>query len=398
MRTAAFASVLFVLSSIALGCGSGGDGDSFSAVTDGGYDPSLDGGFSSNDDAGPFTGELGDAVCASTVLEGRRAEVAMLFLVDRSGSMNCAPTTDAATCDARPVRPASGASKFDLVRTSLTQAVAGLRDADRAGLAVFGSDDACGVSTNPLVPVASLSAAQRQSLTTAISGITPKGATPLVGGTTVAYEHLNPNRPGYDLPKRRFLVVVSDGAETCAPSAVSGFLASTVDQARSVGIKTFVVGAPGSESARNVLSEMAFRGGTAKSSTCTHGGATTTSGDCHVDLTQSGASFGTALSSALLTASRLAIPCEVELPANIDANVVDFSRAVVRVTSSTGAVVRVPEDRTAACEFGANGWQYEDGNARVVLCGTACEALRSDRGSKVTVELGCRGGAGPSTR
>jgi hypothetical protein len=398
MRTAACASVFLVLSSIVLGCGSGGGGEATSAVTDGGFDPSLDGGFGSLEDGGPFTGELGDAVCASTVLEGRRAEVAMLFVIDRSGSMNCAPTTDAATCDARPVRPATGASKFDLVRTSLTQAVAGLRDADRAGLAVFGSDDACGVSSSPLVPVAALSASQRQSISTAIAGITPKGATPLVGGTTVAYEHLNPNRPGFDLPKRRFLVLVSDGAETCAPSAVASFLQTTVDEARSVGIKTFVVGAPGSESARSTLSEIAFRGGTAKSSTCAHGGATPTSGDCHVDLTQSGASFGTALSSALLFASRLAIPCEVELPANIDRTVVDFGRAVVRVTSSSGVVTRVPEDRTAACEFGANGWQYEDGNARVVLCGAACEAIRNDRGAKVSVELGCRGGAGPATR
>jgi hypothetical protein len=321
----------------------------------------------------------------------------MLFLVDRSGSMNCAPTTDAATCDARPVRPASGSSKFDLTRTALTQVVASLRDADRAGLAVFGADDACGVSSSPLVPVAALASAQRSSITQAISGITPKGATPLVGGTTVAYEHLNPNRPGFDLPKRRFLVVVTDGAETCAPASVPSFLSTTIDQARSVGIRTFVVGAPGSETARSMLSELAYRGGTAASSSCSHGAAQASTGDCHVDLTQSGANFGTMLSSALLEASRLAIPCEVELPANVDANVVDFDRAVVRVTSSAGVTSRVLEDRTAGCDDGANGWQYEDGHARVVLCGNACAALRSDRGSKVTVELGCRGG-GPTAK
>lgn len=395
MRTAAGIAVCLLLSSIALGCGSGGGGDSSGSDLDAGYDPGLDGGVFGAD-AGIFTGELGDAVCASTTLEGRRAEVAMLFVVDRSGSMNCAPTTDSATCDARPVRPASGSSKFDLVRTALQQTVAQLRDADRAGVAVFGADDACGVSTNPLVPVAPLSSAQRAGMTSAINGITPKGATPLVGGTTVAYEHLNPNRPGFDLPKRRFLVLVSDGAETCAPSAVSGFLATTVDQARSVGIRTFVVGAPGSESARSMLSEIAYRGGTASSSSCSHGASAANTGDCHVDLTQSGANFGTALSASLLQASRLAIPCEVELPANIDERVVDFDRAVVRVTSSTGQVTRVLEDRTAWCDYGANGWQYEDGRARIVLCGAACDALRADRGAKVSVELGCRAGGTPT--
>jgi hypothetical protein len=74
-----------------------------------------------------------------------------------------APTTDAATCDARPVRPASGSSKFDLTRAALTQVVASLRDADRAGLAVFGSDDACGVSSSPLVSVAALTSFQTTS-------------------------------------------------------------------------------------------------------------------------------------------------------------------------------------------------------------------------------------------
>ncbi len=395
MRTVAGIAVCLLLSSVALGCGSGGDGDTLGANLDAGYDPGLDGGVFGGD-AGVFTGELGDAVCASTMLEGRRAEVAMLFLVDRSGSMNCAPTTDAASCDARPVRPATGSSKFDLVRASLQQTVAQLRDADRAGIAVFGSDDACGVSNVPLVPVASLSSSQRANMTTAINGITPKGATPLVGGTTVAYEHLNPNRPGFDLPKRRFLVLVSDGAETCAPNAVTNFLATTVDAARSVGIRTFVVGAPGSESARSMLSEIAYRGGSASSPSCSHGSSTASTGDCHVDLTQAGSNFGAALSASLLQASRLAIPCEVELPANVDERVVDFDRAVVRMTSSTGQVTRILEDRTAWCEQGANGWQYEDGHARIVLCGASCDALRADRAAKVSVELGCRAGGAPA--
>lgn len=395
MRPAAVLALAFAVPAFALGCGSGGGGDSNGSTFDAGYDPGLDGGFT-GDDAGVFTGELGDAVCASTMLEGRRAEAAMLFLVDRSGSMNCAPTADAASCDARPVRPATGSSKFDMTRAALSQVIASLRDADRAGLAVFGSDDACGVSSTPIVPVAPLSAAQRSSMTQAASGISPKGATPLVGGTTVAYEHLNPNRPGFDMPKRRFLVVVTDGAETCSPASVPSFLSSTIDQARAVGIRTFVVGAPGSEAGRSMLSEMAFRGGTASSAACSHGAASATVGDCHADLTQSGANFGTALSSALLQASRLAIPCEVELPSNIDANIVDFDRAVVRITASSGGTTRVLEDLTAPCDEGANGWQYEDGHARVVLCGNACAALRSDRGASVSVELGCRAGGPPA--
>ncbi len=383
-----------LMSGMFLGCG--GSGESTGSDTDGGVGAGIDGGFLT-DDSGPFRGELGDAVCASTTLEGRRAEVAMLFLVDRSGSMNCAPTTDAATCDARPVRPSGGAlSKFDMVSASLAEVVASLRDTDRAGFGVFGSDDACSVAPTPMVPVSILSANQRQTMTAAVRGITPKGATPLVGGTTVAFEHLNPNRPGFDLPKRRFLVLVTDGAETCQASSVPAFLSTTVARARSVGIRTFVVGAPGSEAARSMLSEVAFQGGTARSASCSHGALAVTDGDCHVDLSLTGQTFNTALSSALLEASRLAIPCEVELPANLDRNVVDFDRAVVRMVSGQGATSRIDEDRTAGCDDGANGWQYEDGHARVVLCGSACAALRNDRAAKITVELGCLAVGGPT--
>ncbi len=395
MRTALGAAVCLVLPLIAVACGGGGSGESMGPA--GGAGPRADGGIGGATDGGPFTGELGDAVCSRTLLEGRRAEVAMLFVVDRSGSMNCAPTTPTAVCEASPVRPSTGLSKFDLIRSSLGQVIGSLRDADRAGLAVFGSDDACGVASAPLVEVAPLTPAHRQSMSQTIAGISPRGATPLVGGTTVAYEQLNPNRPGFALPKRRFLVLVTDGAETCAPGSVANFLSTTVEDARRVGIRTFVVGAPGSEPARAMLSEIAFRGGTATGAACVHGGPSPTVGDCHVDLTQSGANFGAALETALLSAARLAIPCEVEFPAGLDDQVVDFSRAVVRTTASSGTTVRVPEDRTAPCDDGAHGWQYEDGHARVVLCGSACDALRSDRGAKVTVELGCRG-SGPTAR
>ena len=70
--------------------------------------------------------------------------------------------------------------------------------------------------------------------------------------------------------------------------------------AAQANIKTFVIGAPGSEPARGYLSELAYVGGTARSSTCTHDPAGTT-GDCHFDMTTGdfATSFGMALSQIL---------------------------------------------------------------------------------------------------
>jgi hypothetical protein len=55
-----------------------------------------------------------------------------------------------------------------------------------------------------------------------------------------------------------FLVLLTDGAETCAPDQQEDFVNTTVITAAAVGIRTFVIGAPGSEGNRAFLSRVAF--------------------------------------------------------------------------------------------------------------------------------------------
>ena len=58
------------------------------------------------------------------------------------------------------------------------------------------------------------------------------------------------------------MILLTDGSETCAPSVLAPLVDTDVPNARLFDIRTFVIGAPGSEQARRLLSRVAFEGGT----------------------------------------------------------------------------------------------------------------------------------------
>src|SRR6185436_11811818 len=78
-------------------------------------------------------------------------------------------------------------------------------------------------------------------------------------------------------------------------------IASLIDveapKALAVGIKTWVIGAPGSEPARHMLSSLAVAGGTARKGCNPGTNADPQSGNCHYDMTTS--DFQQALEEAL---------------------------------------------------------------------------------------------------
>src|SRR6185295_12249048 len=118
----------------------------------------------------------------------------------------------------------------------------------------------------------------------------------------------------------KFVVLLTDGDQSKACSD----LALCSDQAEctnllinnevpkaagpGVNIKTFVIGAPGSEPARNTLSAIAKNGGTAPD------GCNVVAGNCHFDLTKQ-TKFDQALADALSQlAGRTALSCELQVP------------------------------------------------------------------------------------
>jgi hypothetical protein len=252
------------------------------------------------------------------------------------------------------------------------------------------------VHAEPDVAIATLEAAQRTAIEASLGNVVPGGGTPMVGATILAYRHMHEQALAGRLTGHKFVVLLTDGEQSdrcsdaarCADAAACTDLlvSEEVPKAAGIGasIRTFVIGAPGSEPARSVLSQIALAGGTAAPE------CDVARGDCHFDMTQ-GADFADALGAALAEIAGQALTCTLPVPQPRATDMqLDLERVNVIHSPSGGAAPRVvPQDTTRGCDDGADGWQYADGNREIRLCGASCEAVRADRGGRLDVVLGC---------
>jgi len=216
----------------------------------------------------------------------------------------------------------------------------------------------------------------------------PEGETPIVGATILGYKYLSEAIRAGDVVGNHFVVLLTDGAETCARNLLGDLVARDVPNARLWNIRTFVIGAPGSEQARSLLSEIAWQGGTASSSRCSHGGSNKDVGDCHFDMTES-SDLAADLDAALQAISRTKVlSCEYTVPENPDGGGVNLDKVNVTFTPGGGRPERIPKDDTGECDA-VDGWQYSADFSKIVLCGDVCDRVQADSSGTVSIELGC---------
>lgn len=331
-------------------------------------------------------GAGGAASCAKSVLEGTLEATNILFVIDRSGSMNCnpPPLQSSSACELNPTpKDPAKPTRWQIVAAALKKAVAQMPATTLVGISYFNSDGNCGVSQTPSVPLGPLSAAQLNVLGASIDGVVPKGATPIVGAVTLGYKHLHEE---LKLPGNTFLVLLTDGAETCAKNLEEKLVIETVPLALSVGVRTFVIGAPGSDPARAFLSRIAWAGGTPIDPQCKHGSNPATEGDCHFDMTDPSLDFATELNAALEKISGTALSCELELP-SAGGEKIDYEKVNVTFATSMGNHLDFFQD-TKACA-NANGWQYNADKSKIILCGVTCDLVKTDPTGTLTLEFGC---------
>jgi len=202
-------------------------------------------------------------------------------------------------------------------------------------------------------------------------------------------------------------VLLTDGADSCpdptrdedaaactaAGSCTDYLVASEAPKAVEANIRTFVIGAPGSEPARGFLSELALRGGTAKNGGQCAGDRSSSAGDCHFDMTTS-TDFATDLGVALDSIRGSALGCEFPVPQPAGAAPTRNVNVQYRPGGS-GEPVCVGFDE-APCDSQSQGFQFAknpDGTedlSKVVLCGSACDLVRNDPAIQVDVVLGCQ--------
>ncbi|MEY4580480.1 MAG: hypothetical protein RL701_5183 [Pseudomonadota bacterium] len=340
----------------------------------------------------------GNSTCAAQTYVSPQLPASVLFVIDRSGSMTCnaPPVQTVESCNLDPKRlDPKQPSRWEITTAALDATFMSLTgSASAIGLSLFSTDGFCGVDSTPVVGVNPVDMTQLTALSAGLHKSQPAGGTPIVGSVISAYHHLHEELRAVG---NRYVVLITDGEESCGTlgnadnkadllAARMRLLDTEVKKARDANIRTFVVGTPGSEGARGFLSELAFRGGTARSATCVHGDSAAAVGDCHYDLTAE-KDFAAVLRSTLGRISGEARGCEFKSPSN------NGSMLNVQVSKQGVAPVCLPMG-VGDCST-ANGFQFakrSDGAldySRVVLCGPACEMVKQDPTTVVDVILGC---------
>jgi hypothetical protein len=252
-----------------------------------------------------------------------------------------------------------------------------------AGLVVFPRPSSdCGVTQTPDVLIQALNSAQNTALDTFLDGVSPAGSTPLAGSTILSYAYLYELLKAGTVQGNLFVVLLTDGYESCSVGELDKLINQDIPNANTLlNIRTFVIGVPGSENGRALLSQMAWQGGTPKTTSCKHSPTPADVGDCHFDMTTS-PNFAQDLKAALSQISGTVLSCEIDVPAPPPGKKINYNNVKVSVSGSA-----VPQDNSTTCDK-ANGWQFNQDKTKIYLCGTACTDAKKP-GAQIALDLGC---------
>jgi hypothetical protein len=192
------------------------------------------------------------------------------------------------------------------------------------------------------------------------------------------------------------MLLITDGAPTLKQGCQGGGMPNTpqptqpiIDEilsARQNGVRSFIIGSPGSESVngndvRPWLSEAAALGGTAASGCSLYG-----PDYCHIDLSQD-ADFASALNAALARILGLITSCTFDIPATgTDGQPVSRDQINVIYTPGDGSEEQlIGRDDSPTCQ---DGWQIDAGG-RVVLCPDTCYKAQNDPRGAIELLFGC---------
>jgi Mg-chelatase subunit ChlD len=330
-----------------------------------------------------------DDACATSTKTTTALPPVLELVVDTSGSMDWPPGWAPKTPDdSKP----PGATKWEITRGALADAVAALSAETALGVSFYPNveqdGDTC-LMTSQAVPIAALggkSSKQRAAFTKALSDVTPVGATPTHGGYRFGLQRLTEST----LVGNKFVLLITDGTPTCTLDCACTENNEPVDSqplldeaatAFKDGVRTFVIGSPGSEDTRAVLSQLASAGGTARAA-CSNDGPDY----CHFDMT-SQADLASALADALAEIAMSIKSCEYPIPAPPAGQVLDPDRVNVLYTPSGKSSETIPRD--ASVNDCNEGWQYSSDAQSINLCGDACTRAQNEGGS-VEILFGCQ--------
>ncbi len=403
---------------VALACGTeprqGFDGTSSPT------DPGSSGGSGfDGTDGGPDSSFRG---CASATFKAEALPAAMLFVLDKSGTMADGGKYAAAQA---AIAQAMDLDAFDSMHLGLL----GYPSSNVSGPAcLFGIPVLCGVSGLPQVPLA-LAGKDKSSASSGVrhamyQWLVSNAPMPGNGDANPTYDALKNGLDAleaWNVSGKRILFYITDGGASCAslssrpgyqdgngcpdwehPSTIVDLVKAAHDDPQKP-VNTIVVGVPGADghgenadvppySVRLALSAYAAAGSPETiPASCTGKTFTQTPTDpsvaCHFDMT-TGNYSATALANAITQVRGSLLGCIYELPVPANGQLDKNQVNVHTETGGKGSDLYKRKDASNPCT--ADGcWDYtEDG--KLVLVGKACEDVKKDPTAKVDIVVGCQ--------
>jgi hypothetical protein len=241
-------------------------------------------------------------------------------------------------------------------------------------------------------PIGPAGSAIRRRFDELLGRVNAAGGTPTHDAIEIALSRLADN----GTEGEQFLLLITDGQPTflagCRGSGSAtepvdeGPILEAVSNAYLSGIRTFVVGSPGSEEnagtgedARVWLSEAAIRGGSAPL-----GCPSKDLEFCHYDLSDE-RDFEKALLNALEEILGRVKACSFELPEVEEGKRLDLQAVNVALLSDDRAEI-LGRSKDGEC---TDGWRLESDGGRIQLCSEACGRLRGSFDSEVELFFSC---------
>ena len=294
-----------------------------------------DGGSSNNNNNS--SGGTDDMECGGQEFALTRIPPNVMLVLDRSGSMSDA------------IASGSKTTKYaDL--TSAMQSLVTTYDAQmRLGATFFASDNDCGAG----VP-GPIAAANGQSVLTAVAAHKPGGNTP----TATTLDAVIQSKLLTDTTRANYVVLATDGEPNCGDTDVTSRIATLYSAAPSVS--TFIIGiGAATNTDPTLLNAWADAGHTARSG-ATHYYQTNSSAD---------------LMAAFDAIAGGIVSCDFQMTQ----------------AAPDPSLITVTENGTPVSPSPTVGYTYDAATNTVTLHGAACDALKNDANTKVSVVYGCPG-------
>jgi hypothetical protein len=229
----------------------------------------------------------------------------------------------------------------------------------------------------------------RQRLTQAVLG----RGTPTAGAYKYALENIALSPAQLAFPGDTYMLLITDGMPTlyygCYNPAgqlqnlPGDEVVALVDGAFGRGVKTFIIGSPGSEDGRAWLSQAAFLGGTGKP-----GCDPSKGGICHMDMTTA-ADFSVALREGLQQVVSTVSNCKYTIPTQSSDGLytVDPNKINPIITFGDGSTELVTRDN----KNGANCTEgfYLIDSGQMQLCPGTCGRFQADSHATLKLYFGC---------